>query len=107
MKNLTALEELRLGGFNSLPEWIVEFISLKKITILDSPNITYLPHRIRNLTTLKKIRIKGCPILIDRCRREDACKIAHIPRVKLVDNWSKIDTTTTVTPTSTKIMDFH
>ncbi|XP_052140134.1 LOW QUALITY PROTEIN: disease resistance protein RPP2B-like [Oryza glaberrima] len=82
-KNLTALEVLWLGGFNSLPEWIGQFICLKDIRILDSPDMTFLPESIRNLTSLKELHIWNCPRLIERCQGEDASNISNIPRIVL------------------------
>jgi len=110
LQHLATLEELSVTGFHSslasfpeatpcfpslrrlhlmlpsleiLPEWLGQLITLEKIIIRGSPNLTSLPQSIRNLTALKRLEIGSCPRLVERCKGEDAHKISHIPEVEL------------------------
>ncbi|KAL6847254.1 hypothetical protein ACP4OV_023107 [Aristida adscensionis] len=70
---------LSLKALEVLPEWLGQLISLEELRIRLSPKLRSLPESLPNLTALKTLEIWKCPILIERCRGEDAHKISHIP----------------------------
>jgi Leucine-rich repeat (LRR) protein len=69
--------------------------SLQTFIIINCPNIGEMPNCIGNLKKLQNLGISGCSSLSKRCRREtgeDWPKIAHIPKIKVVDNDSDEET---------------
>ena len=86
LQNIISLQELsikRCNGLVSLP-WIGSLTSLQTLYIFGCYNLSSLPQEIRNLTTLKELRIYDCSLLGQRCKRqigEDWPIIAHIPGV--------------------------
>ena len=85
---LSQLQSLELKDFDleSLPkEWLGNLASLQRLQIWDCPNLTSLPG-IRDLKSLHRLSIEGCPILGQRCQRqtgEDWPNIAHVPVVRV------------------------
>ena len=88
LRNLISLQELsikRCNGLVSLP-WIGSLTSLQTLYIFGCYNLSSLPQEIRNLTSLKELRIYDCPLLGQRCKRqigEDWPIIAHVPIVRV------------------------
>ncbi|KAK3417216.1 hypothetical protein EUGRSUZ_H02957 [Eucalyptus grandis] len=73
-------------------KWIGNFSALKKLDVSDCSKLTCLPDGISRLTSLKTLRIAGCPVLQERCQREcgaDWEKIAHLPcsREEIIEEW--------------------
>ena len=88
LRNLVSLRQLSIEWCDelvSLP-WIGTLTSLQTLDIMGCPNLTSLPQEIRNLTSLKELRIRRCPLLGQRCKRqigEDWPFIAHVPFVRV------------------------
>ena len=79
LQQATSLRHLTISNCPSLttiPEWICNIISLKSLEILHCTNLTSLPV----LTSLKKLEILDCPILVEGCKSEDW--LAHIQNLK-------------------------
>ncbi|KAI3837554.1 hypothetical protein MKW98_011473 [Papaver atlanticum] len=80
---ITSLRCLRINVFNSLvalPEWLGNLTSLRELVICDCENVKYLPsqEQMLRLTSLRKLSIHFCQVLIDRCKQggEEAYKIS-------------------------------
>ncbi|RHN56542.1 putative P-loop containing nucleoside triphosphate hydrolase, leucine-rich repeat domain, L [Medicago truncatula] len=91
-KNLTSLQSLFvtfLPQLESLPEQNWEGLqSLRALLIWGCRGLRCLPEGIRHLTSLELLSIIDCPTLKERCKEgtgEDWDKIAHIPRIELID----------------------
>ena len=88
LQNIISLQELsikRCNGLVSLP-WIGSLTSLQTLYIFGCYNLSSLPQEIRNLTSLKELRIYDCSLLGQRCKRqigEDWPIIAHVPIVRV------------------------
>ena len=70
LQQATSLRKLEISNclsLTTLPEWICEIISLQSLRIWGCPNLTSLPA----LTSLKKLDIQSCPILVERCKSQD------------------------------------
>ena len=83
---LSKLKELYLWDLQeleSLPEeWFKNLTSLESLNISDCPNLTSLPKGMTHLISLRRLDIRGCPQLKQRCEEEngeDWDKISHIP----------------------------
>ena len=80
LQQATSLRHLTISNCPSLttiPEWICNIISLQSLEILHCANFTSLP----TLTSLKKLEILDCPILVEGCKSEDW--LAHIQNLKV------------------------
>jgi len=78
-------EQLLQGSTESLQTFIIRYC----------PNIREMPDCIDNLKKLQNLEIRDCSSLSKRCRRgtgEDWPKIAHIPKIKVVDDDSGEET---------------
>ncbi|XP_062175540.1 putative disease resistance protein RGA1 [Alnus glutinosa] len=67
-------------------EWIHNCKSLRLLEIRNCLNLASLPEGMHRLTSLQKLTIKDCPILLQRYNRDtgkDWAKIAHIPELHL------------------------
>jgi Leucine-rich repeat (LRR) protein len=67
-------------------EWIHNCKSLQVLEIRECLNLASLPEGMYRLTSLQKLTIKDCPILLQRYNRDtgkDWAKIAHIPELDL------------------------
>ncbi|KAL0007254.1 hypothetical protein SO802_008756 [Lithocarpus litseifolius] len=87
INDLESLPEEGLRNLVSLP-WIGSLTSLQSLNIFRCPNLTSLPQEIRNLTSLKVLSIRECPLLGQRCKRqigEDWPFIAHVPFITVDD----------------------
>ena len=79
LQQATSLRHLTISNCPSLttiPKWICNIISLQSLEILHCANLTSLP----TLTSLKKLEILDCPILVEGCKSEDW--LAHIQNLK-------------------------
>ncbi|KAK9159491.1 hypothetical protein Syun_005832 [Stephania yunnanensis] len=90
LQYLTTLKSLIIEDFTNLtelPEWIGNLASLEKLKIKGCANLTHLPSKkqMQRLTFLMQLRIQGCPLLKDRCRRDgpEWPKISHIPDLRI------------------------
>ncbi|XP_027118790.1 uncharacterized protein [Coffea arabica] len=89
LSNLIFLQIQHFDGIGALPEFLGSFHSLEELDIADCQNLSYLPsaEAMRRLTKLRKLTIKKCPRLKDRCKEEigqEWYKIAHIPEIQLL-----------------------
>jgi hypothetical protein len=67
-------------------EWIHNCKSLQVLEIRECLNLASLPEGMHRLTSLQKLTIVNCPILLQRYNRDtgkDWAKIAHIPELDL------------------------
>ncbi|XP_024196145.1 putative adenylate cyclase regulatory protein [Rosa chinensis] len=82
-----AMEPENLIGLEALPEWLGNLTSLEALSIYYCENLKYLPtiNAMKNLTKLKQLDIRGCPLLKERCTKETGPewpKISHIPDLR-------------------------
>ncbi|PQM39069.1 putative disease resistance protein RGA4 [Prunus yedoensis var. nudiflora] len=81
-ESANTLQGLRLDNtFLQLPDETI----LRKLKIIDCPNLVTFPKGMHCLTALRELEISSDP-LAERCRREegeDWYKIAHIPKIIL------------------------
>ncbi|KAK9141390.1 hypothetical protein Scep_011071 [Stephania cephalantha] len=91
IQHLKALKNFTIDGFDSLialPEWLGNISSLADLFISNCKNLMHLPPKeaMRRLPSLKWLEIKNCPLLKERCNKEENSeewsKIAHIPAIK-------------------------
>ncbi|KAK9138967.1 hypothetical protein Sjap_009561 [Stephania japonica] len=91
IQHLKALKNFTIDGFDSLialPEWLGDITSLADLFISNCKNLMHLPPKeaMRRLPSLKWLEIKNCPLLKERCNKEENSeewtKIAHIPAIK-------------------------
>uniref|UniRef100_A0A2N9H5Y6 Rx N-terminal domain-containing protein n=1 Tax=Fagus sylvatica TaxID=28930 RepID=A0A2N9H5Y6_FAGSY len=57
---------------------------LSELILIALPNLVFILVGIQHITTLQRLSISGCPISLERCKREtgeDWPKIAHIPNL--------------------------
>jgi Leucine-rich repeat (LRR) protein len=89
LRHAATLQMLEISDCESLtaiPEWIHNCKSLQVIEICQCLGLASLPEGMHRLTSLQRLTIKGCPILLQRCKGdtgEDWPKIAHIPKLDL------------------------
>lgn len=97
---LSSLESLTLQQayeaehprMTSLPHWLGELISLKRLVIKDCEGIMSLPSSIQQLTKLEYLHIDGCPTLMKWCElEENKVKLAHIRDVFLRSGGSRVN----------------
>ncbi|KAM5558793.1 hypothetical protein ABKV19_020465 [Rosa sericea] len=77
------------SNLGSLPGWLTDLTSLKKLVLTDCPKLLSLPEGMDRLTTLRDLKIQRCPELERRCERdtgEDWPKIAGIPNI-YISKW--------------------
>ncbi|WVZ13286.1 hypothetical protein V8G54_017816 [Vigna mungo] len=109
MSQLTALRNISIEGYStlpyglqrvpslrtldisycectSLPDWLGDMNTLEELSIWYCKELRSLSSSIQRLTNLSYLRIEGCPHLMKRCKREtgeDWQYINHIPKLKL------------------------
>ncbi|XP_038688508.1 putative disease resistance protein RGA3 [Tripterygium wilfordii] len=78
-------------NFSSLPDWLQNFSSLRKIEIEACPEMLSLPEGMHRLIALKVLRIRECPALCERYKKggEDWNKIAHVTEIDLDEDESE------------------
>ncbi|PRQ38460.1 putative leucine-rich repeat domain, L domain-containing protein [Rosa chinensis] len=82
--SLTWLTINSFNGVEALPEWLGNLAFLWILIISGYENLKYLPSlkTMQRLTKLEVLRIFGCPLLKERCRKdsgEEWPKVFHIP----------------------------
>ncbi|RDX85404.1 putative disease resistance protein RGA4, partial [Mucuna pruriens] len=91
LQHMTALQSLGLWdlpNLESLPDCFENLGLLSKLTIGYCSKLTCLPMSL-SLSSLKSLRIDGCPELQKQCQKEmgkDWPKIAHIPHIEDLDD---------------------
>ncbi|KAG1347329.1 disease resistance protein RGA2 [Cocos nucifera] len=86
-RQLTSLQILDIEHsekLESLPTSLVNFFTIRMLTIRACPNVSSLPENGLP-ASLKELHITGCPLLKDRCQKggADWTKIAHIPLIRI------------------------
>nr|POF21003.1 putative disease resistance protein rpp1 [Quercus suber] len=87
IQHFTALQTLVINGFDgieTLPEWLGDLSSLKKLKIWSCNNLMYLP--TTHLIKLEELNILYCSKLKERCAEGSGAewlKIAHIPKITI------------------------
>ncbi|KAL3497623.1 hypothetical protein ACH5RR_040355 [Cinchona calisaya] len=82
---ISALRDLTIKKFEdleALPEWLGKIPCLENLTISTCSNLKQLP----NLTNLQQLSIWNCPLLKQRCAKDNDAewhKIAHIPEINI------------------------
>ena len=85
VSSLQKLETSHCCNLIAILEWICKLISLQSHKFWDCPNLESLPEGLGALTSLQTLYIRGCPILLKRCKKqigEDWHKISHIPNLE-------------------------
>ncbi|KAK9666482.1 hypothetical protein RND81_14G187700 [Saponaria officinalis] len=85
-QHLTSLTILRISkcSLESLPEWLPSLTSLILICLENCNELKSLPEAIRDMPTLRELRVWDCKHLTDRCTEPDGQdwpKISQIPFV--------------------------
>ncbi|XP_042511645.1 putative disease resistance protein RGA3 [Macadamia integrifolia] len=91
LQSLTQLESLGINKFHSvttLPEWLENLSLLRILSLEECNNLMYLPkvEGMRCFTALRKLTIRNCSILKERCSRgrgEEWPKIKHIQNIQI------------------------
>ncbi|KAM1602106.1 hypothetical protein ACFX1Z_028857 [Malus domestica] len=88
LTSLTSLTVSFFDGVDTLPEWLGSLTSLTKLWIGYCKNLTNLPsvQTMQRLTKLHSLYIYECPLLKQRCSRDNGTdwpKISHIPYIKM------------------------
>lgn len=81
---LHLLQELNIkdcDDLETLPEWLGDLTSSRRIRILGCPKLSWILESIQLLTELEELQIHNCPALTEKCQEEERHKIAHIPYV--------------------------
>ncbi|KAJ9685659.1 hypothetical protein PVL29_017622 [Vitis rotundifolia] len=79
LRSLRKLCIRRIPKLVSLPKGLQHVTTLETLSITDCDDFTTSPDWISSLTSLSKLKIKGCP----RFKLEDRSKIAHIPTIDI------------------------
>ncbi|CAL9002399.1 unnamed protein product, partial [Prunus brigantina] len=84
--SLTSLSICSFHGMEALPEWLGNLASLENLSIWLCNNLMYLPtlEAMKCLAKLQYIRIYNCPLLKERCNKDNDPewpKISHIPNI--------------------------
>ncbi|XP_027117953.1 putative disease resistance protein RGA4 [Coffea arabica] len=86
LSNLAFLTIHNFDGIVALPEFLGSIHSLEGLDIEDCKNLLHLPSA-EAMRHLRKLTIKECPLLKDRCKEkigQEWYKIAHIPEIQLL-----------------------
>ncbi|XP_038981905.1 putative disease resistance protein RGA1 [Phoenix dactylifera] len=86
-QQLTSLQELEFNyclSLESLPSFLENFPSIRKLVIIICPKVSSLPGNGLS-ASLEELHIDACPLLKDQCQRggADWPKIAHIPFIRI------------------------
>ncbi|XP_038695161.1 putative disease resistance protein RGA3 [Tripterygium wilfordii] len=87
-KTLQSIKINACQNFSSLPDWLQNLTSLRRLYIESCPRLCKLPRWIPHLTALESLTIKSCQALSERFKEktnEDWQKIAHVSNVRLYD----------------------
>ncbi|GLT82906.1 hypothetical protein SLE2022_012330 [Rubroshorea leprosula] len=85
---LTALRKLSLRGFHgieALPDWLGNLSSLQSLDIISCRSLRYVK-AIERLSNLKRLDIRACAALSERCAKESGSEwnnISHIPDISI------------------------
>ncbi|KAL5996925.1 hypothetical protein ACLOJK_007850 [Asimina triloba] len=91
LESLEDLTLINLKEFESLSPWLGQLKALRRLNIFNCTTLrcSKLPHELRRLPLLQVLRIRNCPILLERCKREGGQgwykNISHVPRIH-IDN---------------------
>lgn len=88
LPNLTTITSLyltRFGAIEVVLDWLGNLVSLEELRVWDCQKLQYLPSMatMRQLTKLRYLGIRGCPLLTQRCAPQGGTnsewpKISHI-----------------------------
>ncbi|KAL5999424.1 hypothetical protein ACLOJK_037709 [Asimina triloba] len=87
LAQLKSLQRLEIGGWKeleSLPHWLGQLKALTVLIIYDCTALRSLPHWLKSLPLLQHLRIRNCPLLSERCRREGGKDWPKISRILTV-----------------------
>jgi hypothetical protein len=75
------------SNLGSLPGWLPNLTSLRKLVLIECPKLLSLPEGMDRLTALRDLKIEDCTELERRCKHdtEDWPKIAHVPNLSISD----------------------
>ncbi|TXG68353.1 hypothetical protein EZV62_003288 [Acer yangbiense] len=77
-------------NFKGLPAETLPILkSLEVLEISNCPKFASLPEDMHGLTAMRELKVRDCPDLSKRCKRdtgEDWTKISHIPKIEIHDN---------------------
>ncbi|KAK3446710.1 hypothetical protein EUGRSUZ_A02365 [Eucalyptus grandis] len=83
-RTMQAIDVAHCPNLSTLPYWLQNCSSLRKLKIEDCPKMSSLPDGIRHIPTLRELWIDDCRELSSRIAArsgEDWRKIAHIPEI--------------------------
>ncbi|XP_074279469.1 putative disease resistance protein RGA3 isoform X2 [Silene latifolia] len=88
LNGLKVLVLLQFEDLEQLPEWMGYLSSLEELYFRECDKLQSLPSKeaLSQLTQLRKLEIEDCPILAERCNKDNGpewSKIARIPHIEI------------------------
>ncbi|KAJ7976792.1 Disease resistance protein [Quillaja saponaria] len=95
-QSTNTLESINLvscRNFTTLPEWLSDFTSLRKLQIFCSPQMLSLPDGMHRVTSLKKLIVAAGPEFCSRYQEKTGpgwLEIAHVPSIT-IGNFNNVE----------------